>query len=181
MEITKNMYYAVIISIYAACLYLGQKNMYFCGGVSSLAVAAILFVVPATATESFHDFDDQGAPYNDPESMGEYDNTMLVKPGQPYLKQNNKSLLNPDQTYTLQGTPTGLEDSLTSQDPTTNYATVDGTDGTPKSMFVFAYNQSSPECCPSTYTTSSGCVCTTDQQREFISGRGGNNEAPSLF
>jgi len=179
MEFTKNMYYAVIISIYVACLYLGQDNMYFCGGVSSLAVAAILFVSPAT--ETYQDYGDHGAPYDNQESMGEYDNKMLVKPGQSYLKQNNKSLLNPDQTYTLQGTPTGLEDSLTSQDLNTNYATVDGTDKTPKSMFVFAYNQSSPECCPSTYTTSDGCVCTTDQQREFISGRGGNNEAPSLF
>ena len=56
MEITKNMYYAVIISIYAACLYLGQKNMYFCGGVSSLAVAAILFVAPAT--ETYQDYGD---------------------------------------------------------------------------------------------------------------------------
>ncbi len=40
------------------------------------------------------------------------------------------------------------------------------------SMFLFRYNQFSPECCPSTYSTSKGCVCTTDFQREFIARRG---------
>lgn len=40
------------------------------------------------------------------------------------------------------------------------------------SMFLFRFNQFSPECCPSTYSTSKGCVCTTDFQREFIARRG---------
>ena len=46
--------------------------------------------------------------------------------------------------------------------------------GDPKSMFMFSYNQSKPECCPSTYSTSTGCVCTTKKQRDFIIKRGNN-------
>lgn len=43
------------------------------------------------------------------------------------------------------------------------------------SMFVFQKNQARPECCPSTYSTSTGCVCTTSQQRKFVSITNGNN------
>mgnify|MGYP001492916800 FL=1 len=39
-------------------------------------------------------------------------------------------------------------------------------------MFMWANNVSSPLCCPSTYTTSTGCLCTTKNQRDFIAGRG---------
>ena len=39
-------------------------------------------------------------------------------------------------------------------------------------MFMFAYNQCRPECCPSTFSCDHGCVCTTEQQRNFINSRG---------
>jgi hypothetical protein len=54
-----------------------------------------------------------------------------------------------------------------------NAPPVDGDAGSPQSMFMLAYNQSAPECCPSTYSTDRGCVCTTPAQRKWI-GRGGN-------
>lgn len=44
------------------------------------------------------------------------------------------------------------------------------------SMFMFANNYSSPTCCPSTFSTSRGCVCTTQQQRRFIGQQRGNNK-----
>lgn len=40
------------------------------------------------------------------------------------------------------------------------------------SMFMFAKNISSPYCCPSTYSSDMGCVCTNKQQRDMISSRG---------
>jgi len=43
-----------------------------------------------------------------------------------------------------------------------------------ESMFMFKYNKSSPSCCPSTFSTSDGCVCTTPEQRDLIAGRAGN-------
>ena len=61
------------------------------------------------------------------------------------------------------------------QDPVAHrYPTVDGQEGSPKHMFILAHNQSRPECCPSTYSNSIGCVCTTEQQRKYINTRGGN-------
>ena len=50
---------------------------------------------------------------------------------------------------------------------------VDGTNESPRSLFPFTFNKSSPDCCPSTFSTSTGCVCTTQQQRDFISKRRG--------
>ena len=48
------------------------------------------------------------------------------------------------------------------------------------SMFVFSKNVSSPLCCPATHATSTGCVCTTQQQRDYIGlYRGGNVDGPS--
>lgn len=50
---------------------------------------------------------------------------------------------------------------------------VDGNQGSPKSMFMLAYNQSEPACCPSTYSSDRGCVCTTPAKRNWLA-RGGN-------
>ena len=44
------------------------------------------------------------------------------------------------------------------------------------SMFYFNKNKVSMACCPSTYTTDMGCVCTTPLQRSFIGQRRGNNK-----
>lgn len=54
------------------------------------------------------------------------------------------------------------------------FPSVDGRRGSPKKMFMFAHNQHRPECCPSTYSSSLGCVCTTDKQRKFLNMRGAN-------
>ena len=43
-------------------------------------------------------------------------------------------------------------------------------------MSMFSHNKASPDCCPSTYSTSNGCICTTNQQRNMIGGRG--NQSP---
>ena len=50
----------------------------------------------------------------------------------------------------------------------------DGTSNAEKGLFMFANNKASLECCPSTYSTSTGCVCTTKEQRDFINKRGNN-------
>lgn len=51
---------------------------------------------------------------------------------------------------------------------------VDGTPSSGRSLGIFKFNKSSPECCPSPYSTSTGCVCLTNEQRNMISGRKGN-------
>ena len=41
-------------------------------------------------------------------------------------------------------------------------------------LYMFADNQFKPECCPSTYTSSTGCACITKEQVDYINQRGGN-------
>lgn len=43
-------------------------------------------------------------------------------------------------------------------------------------MFMFANNNCKPECCPSTYSCSGGCICVTKKQNNLLSGRGNNND-----
>lgn len=52
---------------------------------------------------------------------------------------------------------------------------VDGCKASPKSAAIFKFNKSSPECCPSPYSTSSGCICLTKEQKHYISANRGNN------
>jgi hypothetical protein len=46
-------------------------------------------------------------------------------------------------------------------------------------MFMLANNRTSPNCCPSTFSTSTGCVCTTKNQRDFIASRGAGKATAS--
>ena len=48
----------------------------------------------------------------------------------------------------------------------------------PDKLFMFASNQCRAECCPSSYSCTGGCVCTTPAQRQLIAGRGGNRTMP---
>ena len=43
------------------------------------------------------------------------------------------------------------------------------------SMLMFANTKFKPECCPTTYTNSSGCACMSNKQYEYLIQRGGNN------
>ncbi len=44
----------------------------------------------------------------------------------------------------------------------------------PDNLFYFKNNQCKPECCGATLSCDGGCVCTTPEQRDYISKRGGN-------
>lgn len=48
--------------------------------------------------------------------------------------------------------------------------------------WFFASNKSSPECCKAaTYSTSTGCLCTTKEQLNFLNQRGGNRTVEDGF
>jgi hypothetical protein len=49
-----------------------------------------------------------------------------------------------------------------------------------RALFTLAHNKCSPDCCPSVYSSSCGCVCQNDEQSRFISSRGGNKTSPGL-
>lgn len=46
-------------------------------------------------------------------------------------------------------------------------------------MVIFAKNKFKPECCPSPYSTSTGCVCMTPEQITYLNTRGGNRTSDS--
>jgi len=41
-------------------------------------------------------------------------------------------------------------------------------------MFIFKDNKFSADCCPSAYTSSSGCLCATPEQMKYLNSHGGN-------
>jgi len=41
-------------------------------------------------------------------------------------------------------------------------------------MLMFKDNKFKPECCPSTYTSSTGCACISTDQTQYLNQRGGN-------
>jgi len=75
--------------------------------------------------------------------------------------------------------PVGDGIKLTSDPGSHRFPNVDGNPNSPKHMFMLAHNQSKPECCPSTYSNSMGCVCMSQDQRDMINRRGGNKNHPS--
>jgi len=42
-------------------------------------------------------------------------------------------------------------------------------------LLMFANTEFKPECCPNTFSNSSGCACMTGEQYNYLIGRGGNN------
>ena len=88
-------------------------------------------------------------------------------------------LLSNNELYVVQGNGVPPVQYQTSDD-NLNGPPVNGFEGGPEKMFMFANNISDPECCPSTFADSSGCVCTTDAQRDYIAQRGGNGVGCAL-
>jgi|TARA_Y100000992_G_C21273841_1_gene498648 hypothetical protein len=48
-------------------------------------------------------------------------------------------------------------------------------------MVFFKNNSFKPECCPSTYSSSNGCACTSIAQLNYLNERGGNRTSNSEF
>jgi hypothetical protein len=48
-------------------------------------------------------------------------------------------------------------------------------------MLMFANTPFKPECCPNTYSTSTGCACMTGNQYNYLVLRGGNNVPYSQY
>lgn len=98
---------------------------------------------------------------------GFYDGLVL----DPKMKNKDYKLL--ARTNVAYHSPVGDAYAL-NPDPveSANYPTVDGQPGSPKQLSIFAYNNVSPYCCPSTYSSDRGCVCMTPQQYNYINSRG---------
>jgi hypothetical protein len=51
----------------------------------------------------------------------------------------------------------------------------------PGELLIFAENKVKPECCPSYYSSSTGCVCTSQKQWDYLNKRGGNRTLSTEF
>lgn len=109
-----------------------------------------------------------------PESMGAYDGLCLQTGNlHHWMKSPDETALIPNNSLFTYLSSQGPEKPVFSDNSALSGPPIDGQEGSPKKMFMFANNRSSPNCCPSTYSTSTGCVCTTKGQRDFIASRGG--------
>jgi hypothetical protein len=51
----------------------------------------------------------------------------------------------------------------------------------PGELLIFAHNEVRPDCCPSYYSSSTGCVCTSQKQWDYLNQRGGNRTLNTQF
>ena len=106
-------------------------------------------------------------------NMGPYDGICL-KTGNPeyWMKSPDESALVPNDGLYIYLSSQGPIKMKLSDQAALNGPPVDGVKGSPEKMFMLANNVTSPQCCPSTFSTSTGCLCTTKNQRDFIAARG---------
>jgi len=111
-----------------------------------------------------------------PGSQMPYDGLRLETGNKEYWMKSpdNMAMLPNDTLYTYLGSEGPIKMKISDQAALTG-PPVDGVEGSPEKMFMFANNRTSLSCCPSTFSTSTGCVCSTENQRDYVAQRGGNN------
>ena len=113
-------------------------------------------------------------------NTGPYDGLCLKTGNQEYwMKSPDETTLLPnDKLYTYLSSQGPIKMKLSDQ-AALRGPPVDGVPGSSEKMFMWANNVTSPLCCPSTFSTSTGCLCTTKNQRDFIAARGTMDEDSS--
>lgn len=108
-----------------------------------------------------------------PEVMGPYDGLCIQTGNQEnWMKSPDQTALIPnDALFTFLSSQGPTKPVFTDNSSLTG-PSIDGHPDSARKMFMLANNRTSPECCPSTFSTSTGCVCTTKNQRDFIASRG---------
>jgi len=111
-------------------------------------------------------------------NTGPYDGLCLKTGNREYwMKTPDETSLVPNDTlYTYLSSQGPIKMKLSDQ-AALRGPPVDGVKGSFEKMFMWANNVTSPLCCPSTFSTSTGCVCSTKNQRDFIAGRGTLNDS----
>ena len=112
-------------------------------------------------------------------NMGPYDGMCLKTGNDEYwMKSPDETTLLPnDKLYTYLSSQGPIKMRLSDQSALTG-PPIDGVKGSDEKMFMLANNVTSPLCCPSTYSTSTGCLCTTKNQRDYIASRGRLSKSP---
>lgn len=116
-----------------------------------------------------------------PSRMGPYDGLCLQTGNDQYWMQSpdNVQLLPNDALYAYLGSQGPLKPVFSDNSALTGPPIEGDASSDPKKMFILANNRTSPNCCPGTFSTSTGCVCTTKKQRDYIANRGHNKGEPA--
>ena len=110
-----------------------------------------------------------------PDMMGPYDGLCLQTGNkQSWMKTPDETALVPNDALFTYLSSQGPTKPVFTDNSALTGPSVDGHPKSDKKMFMLANNRTSPNCCPSTFSTSTGCVCTTKNQRDFIASRGGS-------
>ena len=107
--------------------------------------------------------------------MGPYDG-LCVRTLNNQFKDLSKNKLVPNDTLMSYLGVQGPVQNVSTDDAYLSGPTVDGEEDSPQRLFMFANNAASPSCCPSTFSTSTGCICSTEKQDDYIRRRGFNND-----
>ena len=110
--------------------------------------------------------------------IGPYDG-LCVRTLNQKFRDYNSTLINNDELMNYQGVQ-GPVQNVVSDNSDLSGPTVDGDPNSPQRLFMFANNKASLNCCPSTYSTDRGCVCSTEKQDKYIRRRGFNNSAQNV-
>ena len=156
-----------VILIFLFILINGDSSMDNCQIIMLVVLLIIVYFVFFMNVEGFTNYNG---------SLNNYRYTTTCKNN---LKEPCDTPLNDTMGFTTFGSSVPL---VPRETPVSNefkqYSSVDGVSDK-NSMFMFSYNQASPDCCPSSYSTSTGCVCTNQNQRDYITSRGNNNTSYS--
>jgi len=110
--------------------------------------------------------------------IGPYDGLCVRTLNQKFRDFNNELISNKN-LMNFQGVQ-GPVQNVVSDDSDLVGPNVDGDPNSPQRLFMFANNKASLNCCPSTYSTDRGCVCSTEKQDNYIRRRGFNNSAQNV-
>jgi len=110
--------------------------------------------------------------YDDSIRIGAYDGLCLSS----IQKASNNNLVTNEELDTYFGHHLPRQAKKTSDDILTG-PSVDGSEGSPNKLSIFANNKTSLNCCgDSPFTTTTGCVCLTEKQKKYIQNRGFNKQ-----
>ena len=99
--------------------------------------------------------------------------TLFSHKNETYTNTSSFELIDPKRLAVIQGLSSTFPNKPLEFEDDTSKPSVDGTPNGQKSMFLFAFNKASPECCVNGkgngYSSSSGCICLSDNQKKYFS------------
>jgi len=112
--------------------------------------------------------------------IGPYDGLCVRTLNKQFKDLSENKLVSDDKLMTYLGVQGPVQNRISDNSVLTG-PTVDGDPNSSQRLFMFANNESSLNCCPSTFSTDKGCVCVTPKQKEFVNTRGFNKSGKGQF